>query len=40
MGSFTPKPNIKQINIKFTSGSDRKKLEIEKNEEVPAIKNK
>ena len=40
MGSFTPKPKIKHINIKLTSNSEKYKLLTLKNVELPDIKNR
>ena len=40
MGSLTPKPNIRQTKIKLTSVSERNKLLMLKNVEVPEMKNK
>jgi len=40
MGSFTPKPKIKQMNMKLTSNSEKYKLLTLKNVELPDIKNR
>jgi hypothetical protein len=40
MGSLTPKPNIRQIKIKFTSKGDMKVLIMLENEDSPVKKNR